>query len=69
MAEVKVGLNNNITAEITEGLNEGDRVVAGANVLASTRSGGTGGGRTRHTRTWWRLRFRGTSWRLTWLPP
>jgi membrane fusion protein, macrolide-specific efflux system len=41
-AEVKVGLNNNITAEITEGLAEGDRVVAGANVLSS-RTGGTGG--------------------------
>jgi membrane fusion protein, macrolide-specific efflux system len=46
MAEVKVGLNNNITAEITDGLSEGDRVVAGANTLSSTRSGGTGGGRT-----------------------
>ncbi len=41
MAEVKVGLNNNITAEIMEGLNEGDRVVAGANVVRN--SGGTGG--------------------------
>jgi macrolide-specific efflux system membrane fusion protein len=41
MAEVKVGLNNNITAEIAEGLDEGDRVVAGANVL--TRSSGQGG--------------------------
>lgn len=44
MAEVSVGLNNNITAEIASGLNEGDRVVAGANVLSSTRSGGSGSG-------------------------
>lgn len=44
-AQVKVGLNNNITAEITEGLSEGDRVVAGANVLAS-REGGAGGNRS-----------------------
>src|SRR5690606_10086432 len=29
-AEVKVGLNDNITAEITEGLAEGDKVVTGA---------------------------------------
>ena len=43
MAEVKVGLNNNITAEITEGLSEGDRVVAGSNVVTTTRSGGPGG--------------------------
>lgn len=43
MAEVKVGLNNNITAEITDGLSQGDRVVAGANVTAA-RSGGTGPG-------------------------
>lgn len=46
MAEVKVGLNNNITAEITDGLSEGDRVVAGANVL-SARSGTSGTGATR----------------------
>ena len=45
MAEVKVGLNNNITAEITEGLSEGDRVVAGASTL-STRSGANGTGGT-----------------------
>lgn len=44
VAEVKVGLNNNITAEILEGLAEGDRVVAGANVLGSTRSGNGQGG-------------------------
>ena len=49
MAEVSVGLNNNITAEITDGLNEGDRVVAGANVVrtssgAARGSRGFGGG-------------------------
>src|SRR5690606_7313502 len=44
LAEVKVGLNNNITAEITEGLNEGDRVAVGANVLASSRGNAPGGG-------------------------
>jgi macrolide-specific efflux system membrane fusion protein len=43
VAEVKAGLNNNITAEILEGLAEGDRVVAGANVLGAVRPGGTGG--------------------------
>ena len=43
-AEVKVGLNNNITAEVVEGLNEGDRVVAGANVLSATRAGGNNNG-------------------------
>ncbi|OJX54555.1 MAG: hypothetical protein BGO81_15565 [Devosia sp. 66-22] len=48
LAEVKVGLNNNITAEITEGLNQGDRVVAGSNVTAArsgtgARTGGPGG--------------------------
>ncbi len=42
-AEVKVGLNNNITAEIAEGLNEGDRVVAGTTVIRT--EGGNGGGR------------------------
>ena len=46
MAEIKVGLNNNITAEITDGLSEGDRVVAGASTVSATRSGGTGGTRT-----------------------
>ena len=47
MAEVKVGLNNNITAEIVDGLSEGDRVVAGASTLAArSGTGGTGGGRT-----------------------
>jgi macrolide-specific efflux system membrane fusion protein len=45
MAEVKVGLNNNITAEITEGLNEGDRVVAGSSTLSARSSSGTGSGR------------------------
>ena len=42
-AEVTVGLNNNITAEITEGLNEGDRVVAGVTVVRSGNGGGQGG--------------------------
>ena len=46
MAEVKVGLNNNIAAEIVDGLSEGDRVVAGSNVTAA-RAGGTGTGGTR----------------------
>jgi membrane fusion protein, macrolide-specific efflux system len=44
MSEVKVGLNNNITAEIIEGLSEGDRVVAGPGAQ-STRSGSGGGAR------------------------
>lgn len=47
MAEVKVGLNNNITAEIVDGLTEGERVVAGANVLSATRTG-TGSGNNRN---------------------
>jgi macrolide-specific efflux system membrane fusion protein len=42
MAEVAVGLNNNLTAEITEGLKEGDRVVAGSAVVR-TGGGGQGG--------------------------
>lgn len=44
MAEVKVGLNNNITAEITEGLSEGDRVVAGTNIVRPTGPVPNGGG-------------------------
>lgn len=40
-AEVKTGLNNNIIAEIVEGLGEGDQVVAGATVV---RTGGAPGG-------------------------
>lgn len=43
-AEVTVGLNNNITAEITGGLNEGDRVVAGTTVVRTGNGGGQGGG-------------------------
>jgi len=39
-AEVTVGLNNNITAEIVSGLNEGDQVVGARNF------GGNGGGAT-----------------------
>jgi macrolide-specific efflux system membrane fusion protein len=42
--EVSVGLNNNITAEITEGLNEGDRVVAGTTVVRTGNGNGQGGG-------------------------
>lgn len=45
--EVKLGINNNITAEIAEGLKEGDRVVAGAAALAArggTAPGGNAGG-------------------------
>lgn len=41
-AEVRVGLNNNITAEIADGLKEGDLVVAGATALA-TRTGSSNG--------------------------
>jgi macrolide-specific efflux system membrane fusion protein len=41
--EVTVGLNNNITAEITDGLSEGDRVVAGPSALSS--GAGNGGAR------------------------
>jgi macrolide-specific efflux system membrane fusion protein len=43
-AEVKVGLNNNITAEITDGLAEGDRVVASAAVLGTRSGQGNNGG-------------------------
>jgi macrolide-specific efflux system membrane fusion protein len=43
MAEVDVGLNNNITAEITGGLGEGDRVVAGTSVVRTGSGGGQGG--------------------------
>lgn len=42
-AEVKIGLNNNITAEIVSGLNDGDLVVAGR----STTAAATGTTRTR----------------------
>lgn len=42
-AEIKVGLNNNITAEITEGLKEGDRVVANAATVSASRQNGAGG--------------------------
>lgn len=41
-AEITVGLNNNIIAEITDGLAEGDRVVAGATVVRT--GNGNGGG-------------------------
>ncbi|RYE09955.1 MAG: efflux RND transporter periplasmic adaptor subunit [Hyphomicrobiales bacterium] len=44
-AEVQVGLNNNITAEIVSGLNDGDLVVAGGAALAAT--GGARGGNAR----------------------
>ena len=44
MAEVKVGLNNNITAEITEGLSEGDRVVTTTAGASGSASGGGGRG-------------------------
>jgi len=46
-AEVKVGLTDNITAEITEGLTEGDKVVSEAAVRSSaagTQAGGQRGG-------------------------
>lgn len=49
-AEVKVGLTDNITSEITEGLAEGDKVVGGATVRnaasagANGQRGGAGGG-------------------------
>jgi macrolide-specific efflux system membrane fusion protein len=41
-ARVEVGLNNNITAEIVSGLNEGDQVVnaTGARLTTGTGSGG-----------------------------
>lgn len=44
-AEVKVGLNNNITAEILSGLNEGDLVITGASSSSqgATRTGGRTG--------------------------
>lgn len=40
---VKVGLNNNITAEITSGLNEGDLVIASRTSSATSRSTTTSG--------------------------
>lgn len=44
-AEIKVGLNNNITAEVVSGLNEGDEVVnATPTRSASAGQGGGGGG-------------------------
>jgi macrolide-specific efflux system membrane fusion protein len=46
LAEVKVGLNNNITAEIVSGLNEGDLVVAPRGTAVPEANGGArrGGG-------------------------
>ena len=48
-AEVKVGLNNNVTAEIQSGLNEGDRVVAPAQLR---RGSGAPTGTRRQPRAW-----------------
>ncbi|WP_137152981.1 efflux RND transporter periplasmic adaptor subunit [Devosia sp. FKR38] len=39
--KIEVGLNNNVLAEITSGLNEGDEVVSGS---SSARAGGASGG-------------------------
>jgi macrolide-specific efflux system membrane fusion protein len=43
--QVKVGLNNNITAEIVSGLNEGDLVVAPRTSTSAPTTGGNNGGR------------------------
>jgi macrolide-specific efflux system membrane fusion protein len=45
VTEVAVGLNNNLTAEIIEGLKDGDRVVTGATTVRSGGAGGQGGQR------------------------
>ena len=42
-AEVKIGLNNNITAEISSGLNEHDLVLAGGSAVAATGASATRG--------------------------
>jgi membrane fusion protein, macrolide-specific efflux system len=48
---ISVGLNNKITAEVTDGLNEGDLVVSGTAAAGGSASGGgtgnllSGGGR------------------------
>jgi macrolide-specific efflux system membrane fusion protein len=40
---VSVGINNNVTAEITEGLKEGDRVAATGGAFGAFRGQGAGG--------------------------
>jgi macrolide-specific efflux system membrane fusion protein len=42
--KVSIGLNNNVTAEVLEGLNEGDLVVNTTAAAATPRSGNTQGG-------------------------
>ena len=40
---IKVGLNNNVSAQVLEGLNEGDRVVIGDAATAPSKTGAPGG--------------------------
>lgn len=48
--KIKVGLNNKITAEVTDGLNEGDLIVSGAAVGAAVAAGSGSGQRGNGTR-------------------
>ncbi|WP_200946490.1 efflux RND transporter periplasmic adaptor subunit [Devosia sp. Root685] len=42
---IEVGLNNNISAQVLSGLEEGDQVVSGGMIAVSRPAGGQGGGR------------------------
>ena len=41
---IKIGLNNNVSAQVLEGLNEGDKVVIGDAASAPSKTGQQGGG-------------------------
>ncbi len=40
---IKVGLNNNVSAQVLEGLSEGDKVVIGDAATAPSKTGAPGG--------------------------